>query len=90
MQCGQWSRTGQLTLRSSNQVGRKVQLGVGAGGDLREVMDLLLERMEGKVEVHWVRGREDKRTTRRMTSKHQRGQFNLLGYKEDGPTVCVV
>ena len=35
-------------------------------------MDLLLERMEGKVEVHWVRGHEDKRTTRRMMSKRQR------------------
>ena len=36
-------------------------------------MDLLLERMEGDVEVHWVRGHEDKRTMRRMMSKHQRG-----------------
>ena len=36
-------------------------------------MDLLLERMEGKVEVHWVRGHEDKRTMRRTMSKHQRG-----------------
>ena len=51
----------------------KVQLGVGADGDLWEAMDSLLERMEGKVEVHWVRGHEDKRTTRRMTNKHQRG-----------------
>jgi hypothetical protein len=25
-------------------------------------MDLLLERMAGKVDVHWVRGHEDKRT----------------------------
>ena len=38
-----------------------------------ERMDLLLERMAGKVEVHWVRGHEDKRTTRRMMNKHQRG-----------------
>ena len=51
----------------------KVQLGVGADGDLWEAMDLLLEQMEGKVEVHWVRGHEDKRTMRRVTSKHQRG-----------------
>ena len=36
-------------------------------------MDLLLERMEGKLEVHWVRGHEDKRMTRGMMSKHQRG-----------------
>jgi ribonuclease HI len=48
----------------------KVQLGVGSDGDLWEAMDLLLERMEGKLEVHWVRGHEDKRTTRRMMSKH--------------------
>ena len=33
----------------------KVQLGVGSDGDLWEAMDLLLERMEGKLEVHWVR-----------------------------------
>ena len=51
----------------------RVQLGVGSDGDLWEAMDLLLERMAGKVEVHWVRGHEDKRTTRRMMSKHQRG-----------------
>ena len=30
----------------------KVELGVGADGDLWEAMDLLLERIEGKVEVH--------------------------------------
>ena len=42
-------------------------------GDLWEAMDLLLERMEGKLEVHWVRGHEDKRATRRMMSKHQKG-----------------
>ena len=40
-------------------------------------MDLLLEGMEGKVEdevkVRWVWDHEDKRTTRRMMSKHQRG-----------------
>ena len=46
---------------------------MGANGDLWEAMDLLLERMEGRMEVHWVRGHEDKRTTRRMTSKRQRG-----------------
>ena len=56
----------------------KVQLGVGSDGDLWEAMDLLLERMEGKLEVHWVRGHEDKRTTRRMMSKHQRGNVNTL------------
>ena len=43
----------------------RVQLGVGADGDPWEAMDLLLERMEGKVEVHCVRGHEGKRTTRR-------------------------
>ena len=32
----------------------RVQLGVGADGDLWEAMDLLLERIEGKVEVYWV------------------------------------
>ena len=36
-------------------------------------MDLVLERMDGKVEVHWMRAHEDKRTTRRRRSKHQRG-----------------
>jgi hypothetical protein len=51
----------------------KVQLGVCSDGDLWEAMDLLRERMEGKLEVHWVRDHEDKRMTRRMTSKHQRG-----------------
>ena len=51
----------------------RVQLGVGTDGDLWEAMDLLLEQMEGDVEVHWVRGHEDKRTERRMMSKHQRG-----------------
>ena len=40
-------------------------------------MDLLLERVEGKVEVHWVRGHEDKRTMRRMMSKHQRGNVRV-------------
>ena len=29
--------------------------------------------MQGKVEVSWIRGHAYKRTTRRMTSKHQRG-----------------
>ena len=42
-------------------------------GDLWEAVDLLLERMQGKVEVSWIRGHADKRTTRRMMSKHQRG-----------------
>ena len=51
----------------------RTHLGVGADGDLWEAMDLLLKRMEGNVEVHWVRGHEDKRTARRMMSKHQRG-----------------
>ena len=37
----------------------RVQLGVGADGGLWEAMDLLLERMAGKVEVHWVRGQEN-------------------------------
>ena len=32
--------------------------------------------MEGRVEVHWVRGHEDKRARRRMMSKHQRGNVN--------------
>ena len=32
---------------------------MGADGDLWEAMDLRLERMEGKVEVHWVRGHAD-------------------------------
>ena len=40
---------------------------MGADDDLWEAMDLLLERMEGKVEVHWVIGHEGKRTMRRMT-----------------------
>jgi hypothetical protein len=51
----------------------RVQPGVVVDGDLWEAMDLLLERMEGKVEVHWVRGHEDKRTMRRRMNKHQRG-----------------
>ena len=34
---------------------------------------MLLERMEGRVEVHWVRGHEDERTTPGMMSKHQKG-----------------
>ena len=50
-----------------------MQLGEGSDGDLWEAVDLLLERMQGKVEVSWIRGHADKRTTRRMTSKHQRG-----------------
>ena len=51
----------------------RVQLGVGADGDLWGAMDLLLDRMEGRVEVHWVRGHEDKRRRTRMMGKHQRG-----------------
>ena len=51
----------------------RVQLGVGADGDLWEAIDLLLERMKGKVEVSWARGHEGKRTMRRRRSKHQRG-----------------
>ena len=53
--------------------GWEAQLGVGADGDLWKAMDLLLVRMEGTAEVHWVGGHEDKRTTRRRMSKHQRG-----------------
>ena len=51
----------------------RVQMGESADGDLWEAMELLLERMVGKVEVRWVRGHADKRTGRRMMSKHQRG-----------------
>ena len=36
----------------------RAQLDVGADGDQWEAMDLLLERMEGRVEVHWMRGHE--------------------------------
>ena len=55
----------------------RVQLGVGSDEDLWEAMDLLLKRMAGKVEVHWVRGHEDERTTRRMMNKHQRGNVRV-------------
>ena len=48
-------------------------LGVGADGDMWETMDLLLERMKGKVEVNWMRGHEDKRTRTRRMGKHQSG-----------------
>jgi ribonuclease HI len=51
----------------------RVQLGEGSDGDLWEAVDLLLERMQGKVEVNWIRGHADRTTTRRMMSKHQRG-----------------
>ena len=63
----------------------RVQLGVGADGDLWETMDLLLERMEGEMEVHWMRCHEDtcKRTTRRRRSKHQRGNV-----KADANCAC--
>ena len=50
---------------------------MGADGDLWEAMDLLLERMKGRVEVHWMRGHEDTRTTRRRMNKHQRGVSRL-------------
>ena len=33
----------------------------------------MLERKQGKVEVNWIKGHADERTTRRMMSKHQRG-----------------
>ena len=65
----------------------RVQLGEGSDGDLWEAVDLLLERMQGKVEVNWIRGHADKRTTRRMTSKHQRGNVradaNCTAIKRD-------
>ena len=48
----------------------RAQLGVGANGETWEAMDLLLERIEGKVKVHWVGGHEDKSAAKRMTSKH--------------------
>ena len=48
----------------------RVQLGVESDGDLWEAVDLLLERMHGKMEVNWIRGHADKRTTRRMMSTH--------------------
>ena len=47
-----------------------MQLGESADGDMWEAVDLLLERMQGKVEVHWVRGHADSRTVKRMMSKH--------------------
>ena len=34
----------------------RVQLGEGSDGDLWGVVDLLLERMQGNVEVSWIRG----------------------------------
>ena len=70
----QWSVAEDWAADSQElEPGWKVQLGVGADGDLWEAMDLLLEQMQGKVEVRWARGHEDKRTMRRMKSKHQRG-----------------
>ena len=51
----------------------RVQLGAGSDGDLWEAMDLLLERMEGQVEVRWVRGHSDKTVATRAMSKQQRG-----------------
>ena len=51
----------------------RVQLGGGADGGLWEAMDLLLGGMQGKAEVRWVRGHDDKRTTTTMMNKHQRG-----------------
>ena len=77
MQCGQWQRTGQSTPRSWSQAA-VWPAGVGADGDPWEVVDLLLDRMVGKVEVHRVRGHADKRTTRRTTSKHQRGNVRAI------------
>ena len=50
-----------------------MQLGEGSNGDLWGAIDLLLERVQGKVEANWVRGHAGKRTTRRMRSEHQRG-----------------
>ena len=50
---------------------------MGADGDLWEAMDLLLERMERKVAVHWIRGHEDKKTTTTMMSRHQRGNIKV-------------
>ena len=47
----------------------RVQMGESADGDLWEAMELLLEKMVGKVEVRWVRGHADKRTGRRMMSR---------------------
>ena len=44
----------------------RVQLGESSDGDLWEAMDLLLEQMEGTVEVRWVRGYADRRTGRRQ------------------------
>ena len=65
-----------------------MQLGVGPDGDLWEAMGLLLERMEWEVQVHWVRGHEDKRTTRRMMNRHQRGNVkadsNCTAVKREG------
>ena len=49
--------------------GWKVQLGVGADGDLWEAMDLPLEQMQGKVEVQWVRGHEDNEEDDEQASK---------------------
>ena len=49
----------------------RVQLGVGADGDLWEVMDLLLERTEGRVEVHWVRGHDDSEENDEQASERE-------------------
>ena len=63
-------KVGELDKQCS---GGRGQLGERPDGDLWEAVGLLLERMQGKVEVNWIRGHADKRTTRRMMNKHQRG-----------------
>ena len=46
-----------------------------------------MERMQGKVEVNWIRGHADKKTRTRMTSTHQRGDVradaNCTAVKRD-------
>ena len=62
-------------------------MGEGSNGDLWEAVDLLLEKMQGKVEVDWIRSNADKRVTKRMRSKHQRGNVradaNCTAVKRD-------
>ena len=68
MQCGQWLRIGQQTHRSWSQAW------VGADGDLWEVMDLLLERMEGKVGVplgEKTRGQENSEENDEQASERE-------------------
>ena len=59
----------------------RVQLGVGADGDLWEAMDLRVERMQGKVGMGWVRGQchEGKRTARRRVSIEQAPERECQG-----------